>query len=435
MSIAIMSRIFALDFQTCSRKMLAVKLADHADDEGCGIWPSVERLARECNLSTRQVQRILADFVSEGFLVVITAGGKGKRSTTRYDFDLAKLPKSDVETDGAQAPSNADSEAPNAGSDANSAPDSTPNSPVHSKGDTMSPYETAKGDMVSSKGDMGDVLGRHHVTQTIIEPSGNHHSLGEAAPNAETAKPAGGGEREASHEGDQEKEGQPSSPPFADTAARARLKRSFERARAAYGPAHAGKYDTGLKLWLALDEADREAAEARITGFFAAMKAAGRDYLPVFPNYLKDRCFDGVEPLVDQAAAKPDTLAPYGPAWWAQRRALLEAGPTRQWQPKVFARREVIENGGTVPDQWRDTKAKADYHLVALMDADAKQGKPAVARPDLPQRTPADPVKLQVGSNEWVAFKAAHSKRGWPQPEAPSGFWVEVEAIEQEGEG
>lgn len=53
MSILIMSRLFRAQLGSSSRKMLAVRLADFADDNGKGIWPSVETLAQETELSVR----------------------------------------------------------------------------------------------------------------------------------------------------------------------------------------------------------------------------------------------------------------------------------------------------------------------------------------------------------------------------------------------
>ena len=47
MSIAIMTRLFKAKLGSASRKMLAIRLGDFADDEGRGIWPSVARLATE----------------------------------------------------------------------------------------------------------------------------------------------------------------------------------------------------------------------------------------------------------------------------------------------------------------------------------------------------------------------------------------------------
>ncbi|WP_033050474.1 helix-turn-helix domain-containing protein, partial [Sinorhizobium meliloti] len=91
MSIAIMSQLFKAHLGSTNRKMLAVRLADFADDDGKGIWPTVGRLAQETELSERSVQRILAEFVEEGLLVVVRKGGSRPGEATRYDFNMAAL--------------------------------------------------------------------------------------------------------------------------------------------------------------------------------------------------------------------------------------------------------------------------------------------------------------------------------------------------------
>ena len=137
MSIMIMSRLFRMNLGGCNRKLLAVRLADFADDDGRGIYPGVKRLANETELSERTIQRILADFVQEGILVVIKEASGRPGQTTRYDFDLARL--------FAYAPPKT--------------------------GDTVSPVdETETGDNSAERGDTGDRDGCHGVTRTVIEP-------------------------------------------------------------------------------------------------------------------------------------------------------------------------------------------------------------------------------------------------------------------------
>lgn len=130
MSVLVMSMVYATKLGGATRKAVALKLADYANDEGGNIWPSVETIAKQTEVCGRTVQRTLKAFVKERLLIVTKAGGNGPKSTTHYRFDLTKL-------------------APLAG----------PN-----KGDTVSPTPPAKGDTQSQKG-------CHHVTQSIKEPS------------------------------------------------------------------------------------------------------------------------------------------------------------------------------------------------------------------------------------------------------------------------
>ncbi len=84
MSVLMMARMFRLELGNASRKIMAVRLADFADDEGRGVWPTWRGLSRETELSERTVQRILSDFVREGLLVVVQEprAGPGRRRAT-----------------------------------------------------------------------------------------------------------------------------------------------------------------------------------------------------------------------------------------------------------------------------------------------------------------------------------------------------------------
>ncbi|APY12974.1 helix-turn-helix domain-containing protein [Brucella sp. 10RB9212] len=134
MSIAVMSRLFKAQLGSPSRKMLAIRLADFADDDGRGIWPTVGRLALETELSERTVQRLLRDFVDEGLLIVVAEGGGRPGQATRYDFDMRALDKLQGE---------------------NLLPTGVMVSPVTTEAPT---------------GDIDDADGCHGVTQTVIEP-------------------------------------------------------------------------------------------------------------------------------------------------------------------------------------------------------------------------------------------------------------------------
>ncbi len=74
-----------------NEKLVLLKLADCADDEGGNAYPSVARVARECGVSRRTVQTILKRFVSRGLLIVeaYATGGRGK--PTRYQIDLERV--------------------------------------------------------------------------------------------------------------------------------------------------------------------------------------------------------------------------------------------------------------------------------------------------------------------------------------------------------
>lgn len=132
-----MSRLFKMNFGGCNRKLLAVRLADFADDDGRGIYPSVKRLSAETELSERTVQRIIADFLREGILVVVKEATGKPGIANAYDFDLDKL--------------------------FGYKPSAT--------GDTVSPLsEVETGDNRAETGVTGDGDGCHGDTRTVIEP-------------------------------------------------------------------------------------------------------------------------------------------------------------------------------------------------------------------------------------------------------------------------
>ena len=91
MSWHIVSDVYKAKLGGPTRKAIAAKLADWADDDGCGIYPSVQRIADQTENSVRTVQYTLRTFVSEGLLIKVREGGKGPRSTTEYRFNLKAL--------------------------------------------------------------------------------------------------------------------------------------------------------------------------------------------------------------------------------------------------------------------------------------------------------------------------------------------------------
>lgn len=91
MSVAIMTLIWRIDFPTQSQKLIALKLADHSNDEGGNIWPSKPRIARETGCSETTVQLTLKVFRDSGLLEVVEEGGKGPRNSTKYRLNVAML--------------------------------------------------------------------------------------------------------------------------------------------------------------------------------------------------------------------------------------------------------------------------------------------------------------------------------------------------------
>jgi len=91
MSIALMTMVWRIEFPTQSQLLIALKLADYANDEGANVYPSRSRIADLTQCSESTVKSVLRLFRDIGLLHVIEEGGKGPRSTTKYAFHVRLL--------------------------------------------------------------------------------------------------------------------------------------------------------------------------------------------------------------------------------------------------------------------------------------------------------------------------------------------------------
>ncbi|QRM55133.1 helix-turn-helix domain-containing protein [Sinorhizobium sp. BG8] len=280
------------DFGSSIRKVIAARLADHADEEGRGIWPSVERIAAQCNTSCRTVQRTLAAFVDEGVLRIISEGGRGPGSTRRYDFDMTILQALPLAVWGADA----------------------------------------KGDTDDAKGDTDDIKGCHGVTQTTIEP------------------PIEPSEREGAGERGQRQEAEPASPADdgeADPRTLMKRVKALEVGlkRNPWPKVLSSSTDWSLRQFTKLSPEERRLAEERRDAYLAACPK-DRDGNPKavpLGVYLRDRKFLDVEAIVPRVAAKAEVIAvaPFGPVWAALREMAFIKGPVSVEMP--VGRREAMQ--------------------------------------------------------------------------------------------
>lgn len=89
MSIKLMSMVFDAEGFSSTEKLVLLALADHANDEGRHVYPSVARLGRKCALTERGIRLILSKFRIEGVLIVIQPGGG--TIATEYQINVRKL--------------------------------------------------------------------------------------------------------------------------------------------------------------------------------------------------------------------------------------------------------------------------------------------------------------------------------------------------------
>ncbi|MGY1490736.1 helix-turn-helix domain-containing protein [Methylobacillus pratensis] len=85
MSVLMMAQVFKRYPNGDGEMLLALAIADHADDEGENIYPSVKTLAEKTRQSERTVQRYLRKMVEIGWLIPVweNTGGRGKTSEYR----------------------------------------------------------------------------------------------------------------------------------------------------------------------------------------------------------------------------------------------------------------------------------------------------------------------------------------------------------------
>lgn len=88
MSVRVMAEVWELDLPQ-PLKLLALALADWADDEGGNIWPSIDTMARKVGAHPRTVQRQLR-LLEESGLVRIEHGGGGRGRTRRLRLQTQK---------------------------------------------------------------------------------------------------------------------------------------------------------------------------------------------------------------------------------------------------------------------------------------------------------------------------------------------------------
>jgi hypothetical protein len=92
MSIALMTLVWRVPVPTSTQMLIALKLADHAADDGTKIHPGRASLAERARCSESTVKNTLRLFREAGILVVLEEGGaKGPGHTTRYLMNIGLL--------------------------------------------------------------------------------------------------------------------------------------------------------------------------------------------------------------------------------------------------------------------------------------------------------------------------------------------------------
>ena len=96
MSVHVSSPVWLMQSLSPTEKLVLLKLADHAGDDGCHSFPGITRMVRECCVSRSTVQRILKRFVSRGLLIVEAYEKGGRGHATSYRIDLERVSHADT---------------------------------------------------------------------------------------------------------------------------------------------------------------------------------------------------------------------------------------------------------------------------------------------------------------------------------------------------
>lgn len=90
MSVRLMGEVWGLDVDH-ARLLILLALADHADDKGRNIYPSLNLVAWKTGYSKRQVRSVVRGLREEGALIVVKRASWHR--PTHYRLDLGKLPQ------------------------------------------------------------------------------------------------------------------------------------------------------------------------------------------------------------------------------------------------------------------------------------------------------------------------------------------------------
>lgn len=89
MSFTLMAKVMPMDIGSLAKKMVLLKLADQASDDGV-CWPSYQTIAEACQVSRRTVIRHIKSLEVDGFLTITKTYDKAnkKNFSNRYQLTL-----------------------------------------------------------------------------------------------------------------------------------------------------------------------------------------------------------------------------------------------------------------------------------------------------------------------------------------------------------
>ncbi len=91
MSVHVSSLVWKANLPSATMKIVMLKLADCSNEEGGSAWPSVSRIAKECGLSDRGVQKNLKRLRDEGWIEIENKRKTQNGFVNSYQIDIEKL--------------------------------------------------------------------------------------------------------------------------------------------------------------------------------------------------------------------------------------------------------------------------------------------------------------------------------------------------------
>jgi len=161
MSIRLMSLVLEITWPTQSQLLVALKLADHANDDGSNVYPAKASIARLAQCSESTVQNALRAFRDCGFVSVVRQGGNGPKDPTVYAINVHLL------THLANAKSIL-----TGGADRIVIPEDVAAKSDENKGSTVDPLDELRGQSEGAKGSTDPAKGSKALTPNHhLEPS------------------------------------------------------------------------------------------------------------------------------------------------------------------------------------------------------------------------------------------------------------------------
>lgn len=170
MSFQVLAIVERINFKNVSRKAVAKQLASCANPDGGSIYPAVDYVAKHTDCSERTVQRCIKGLLQADILTLVRLGGKGRRSTNEYAYNMPLLKALDEGACEIYSYKNEKKQSCLGVRTVGEQELCNDNQLVKSKGDSVSPLKFSKGDTVSSKGDNASRKGDTVTPNPFKEP-------------------------------------------------------------------------------------------------------------------------------------------------------------------------------------------------------------------------------------------------------------------------